>query len=277
MRRVSEALQASLNGELTSLSYLWRIDRPDGIALGLTTHDRAIWFDGLRYEPGPGIRPSAIAEEEGGTAPGAEIAGVLSHACISSSDLDAGRYDGARVELHLIDWTRPQAGGVLLMRGELGAVVAEGHAFSADLLTSAAALDRIPVELTSPECRAALGDRRCQVDLTRHRLRAAVASVMAGEEIAVDRELPAGDFTYGTALVVSGALAGVRLGISRAQGSRILFERSAATLSVGDRLLLTEGCDRRFSTCRERFGNALNFRGESHVPGQDSVMRYPGL
>ena len=39
---------------------------------------------------------------------------------------------------------------------------------------------------------------------------------------------------------------------------------------------LIEGCDKRFETCRDRFANALNFRGEPHLPGIDLLTRYPG-
>jgi hypothetical protein len=35
------------------------------------------------------------------------------------------------------------------------------------------------------------------------------------------------------------------------------------------------GCDRRLATCRDRFGNVVNFRGFPHIPGNDVVLRYP--
>jgi uncharacterized phage protein (TIGR02218 family) len=37
-----------------------------------------------------------------------------------------------------------------------------------------------------------------------------------------------------------------------------------------------EGCDKRLETCRDRFANTLNFRGEPHLPGNDLLTRYPG-
>ncbi len=36
-----------------------------------------------------------------------------------------------------------------------------------------------------------------------------------------------------------------------------------------------EGCDRRLSTCRDRFANVANFRGFPHVPGNDFTLKYP--
>jgi len=37
---------------------------------------------------------------------------------------------------------------------------------------------------------------------------------------------------------------------------------------------VTAGCDKRFDTCRNRFNNAVNFRGFPHIPGNDFVIRY---
>lgn len=36
-----------------------------------------------------------------------------------------------------------------------------------------------------------------------------------------------------------------------------------------------EGCDKRFATCAERFGNGLNFRGFPTVPGDDFLTVVP--
>jgi uncharacterized phage protein (TIGR02218 family) len=49
-----------------------------------------------------------------------------------------------------------------------------------------------------------------------------------------------------------------------------------ATVEPGCRIELREGCDKRFETCSERFANAVNFRGEPHLPGADLLTRYPG-
>jgi uncharacterized phage protein (TIGR02218 family) len=34
------------------------------------------------------------------------------------------------------------------------------------------------------------------------------------------------------------------------------------------------GCDKQFATCRDRFGNAANFRGFPHIPGNDYVISH---
>ena len=42
----------------------------------------------------------------------------------------------------------------------------------------------------------------------------------------------------------------------------------------GVRVQLREGCDHTIATCSARFGNAVNFRGEPFLPGNDLLARY---
>ncbi|MBX6321728.1 MAG: DUF2163 domain-containing protein [Rhodospirillaceae bacterium] len=46
-------------------------------------------------------------------------------------------------------------------------------------------------------------------------------------------------------------------------------------VAPGDRFRIHPGCDKRLATCRDRFANILNFRGEPYVPGSDALMSYP--
>ena len=51
-----------------------------------------------------------------------------------------------------------------------------------------------------------------------------------------------------------------------------LWQRAALPVEVGDTFAITAGCDKRWSTCREKFGNGANFRGFPHIPGNDFVL-----
>ena len=42
----------------------------------------------------------------------------------------------------------------------------------------------------------------------------------------------------------------------------------------GDGFTVTAGCDKRFSTCKAKFGNGLNFQGFPHIPGSDFSYGY---
>ena len=54
-----------------------------------------------------------------------------------------------------------------------------------------------------------------------------------------------------------------------------LWQAMAEPIVVGDAFTISAGCDKRFSTCRDRFDNAVNFRGFPHMPGNDFALSYP--
>ena len=89
---------------LETVATWWRVLRRDGVALGFTTHDRDLWFGGVLHQAAPGMVPSAIRRSADFEPDSAEVEGALSHAAISSADLAAGRYDGAKVTIGLVDW-----------------------------------------------------------------------------------------------------------------------------------------------------------------------------
>jgi uncharacterized phage protein (TIGR02218 family) len=180
--------------------------------------------------------------------------------------------------LFLADWHEPEAETVALARGQLGEVRVSGAGFETELLGPAAALERAAVEETSPECRAALGDRRCRVDMAGRTRIVRVAAV--ADETAVEVQGAAEGnnlYGYGRLRWIGGANSGLESAILRSEGQVLtLREAPPFAAEAGDPVEIREGCDKRFATCRGRFGNAVNFRGEPHLPGMDLLTRYPG-
>lgn len=277
MRAIPEALAAALDEETTSLAFCWRIERADGAALGFTSHDRPLVVDGMTCSPVPGMVPSALAHADSVEGGGMEVSGALGSGRIRADDIAVGRYDRAYATLSLVDWSAPGA-SVLLASGEIADIVRQDDRFEAELKSAHADLDRTPITLCTPECRARLGDARCRVALAPLTHIARVMAVTGAARIETDRALPDGVLAYGRLRPLAGALAGLDFEIVASEGISVdLREAVAARLAPGDLVDLREGCDRRFSTCRDRFQNKDNFRGEPHVPGTDSVIRYPSL
>lgn len=265
-----------LERPLTRFALCWRVERADGVALGFTGHDRELVVEGFRYRATPGIAPSAIEERDPLAAEALDVGGALSGAGISEADLRAGRWNGAAVRLLAVDWSDPAAHAELL-RGELGAVTLERGRFSVELKGPGAALDLPVAEETAPLCRAELGDRRCRVDMAGRRAVATVVSV--GEDrVTIDRVEPAPNGWGGGRLRwLDGANAGLSAAIVASTGGQLdLTEPPPFAPRPGERVEVIEGCDKRFASCRDRFGNQANFRGEPHLPGVDLLTRYPG-
>lgn len=266
-----------LERELVCLAFCWRLDRRDGVSLGLTSHDRDLEVDGLLYRTAPGMLPSAVSAAAGLQADSMDVTAALTADAISAADLSAGRWDGAALRLHLTDWSAPGTIWLELARGELGAIERRGEAFVAELKGMAAQLDAPVAPETSPDCRAELGDRDCRVDMASRRRLVRVVAV-EGEVVAVDGGgLSAGAYAFGRLRWLTGTNAGLVQMLVASDGQSVtLADAPAFPVAAGTVAELVEGCDKRLESCSARFGNALNFRGEPHLPGNDLLTRYPG-
>jgi uncharacterized phage protein (TIGR02218 family) len=49
------------------------------------------------------------------------------------------------------------------------------------------------------------------------------------------------------------------------------------TVTAADTFSVYAGCDKTRTTCINRFGNILNFRGEPDLPGLDKMIRPGGV
>ncbi len=273
----------TLGQELTCLAFCWRLERRDGVTIGLTSHDRDLAVRGLRYRAAPGLAPSAIRQGTELEPESMDLRGALSSDAITARDLEAGRWDGAAVTLMLTEWTDPGALWLVLARGTLGVVERTGAAFTAELIGAAAVLGGPVAPETTPDCRAMLGDRACRVDLAQWR-RVAVVSGVADAVVTIVGGIGAGDdYAFGTLRWLGGANVGMTQAIVAGDGAGgsgaagvTLADPPAFAVAAGTRVLLTQGCDRRLETCAGRFANAVNFRGEPWLPGNDLLTRYPG-
>jgi uncharacterized phage protein (TIGR02218 family) len=180
--------------------------------------------------------------------------------------------------LFLVDWEDPGGERLNLARGELGDVTVKANGFEAELRGAAALLERAVAEQTSPECRAELGDRRCRVDMAA-RTRITRVTAAPADTVLVVAEAPGepGAFAFGRLRWIGGANSGLESAIVASDGTGLsLREPPPFPVAEGDRVEIREGCDKSFATCRGRFANGENFRGEPHLPGMDLLTRYPG-
>ncbi|UIJ45857.1 DUF2163 domain-containing protein [Sphingomonas cannabina] len=265
-----------LDEPVTTLALCWRLERRDGVGIGLTAHDRDLVIDGNIYRASPGMVPSAIKRGDGADPSSMDVSGALTSAAIRERDLLAGRWDGARVAIFAVDWT-DTGRRIALGEGTIGAVETADGNFTAELKGVAAVLDAPVCEETSPECRAELGDRRCRVAMAGRR-RFARVTAAEDETVTLDVAEPvANGWGGGRLRWFGGANSGLEDAIVASSGAMVTLRTVPRFVPApGDRVEVIEGCDKSLATCAARFGNAVNFRGEPYLPGIDLLTRYPG-
>lgn len=280
MREIPEGLQAHLDGEATTLCNAWRVTRRDGVVMGFTDHDRDLSFDGLAYLAASGFEASETEDGNGLSAEGGDVSGGFSADAIRAEDLSAGRYDGAKVEVFTVNWQDPSQ-RLLLRTAELGEVRREGGLFRVELRRLTHRLDQMRGRIYARQCDAVFGDARCGMNLMAYKAVATVTAVRDDMHVEVSglSGFTERFFRYGVLSFTSGAAKGLSADVEdhrRLEGADelTLWLPMAAEIAVGDTLEVTAGCDKRFSTCKAKFGNGLNFQGFPHIPGSDFSYGY---
>lgn len=279
MKTLPEGLQAHLDSGATTLCWCWQLVRGDGVVMGFTDHDRALAFDGVTYEAATGFSASEVQSALGLAVDNLTLAGALSSATLNEDDLAAGLYDNAAFRLWRVNWAEVSQ-RVLMKSGTLGEVSRQGAAFSAELRGLAQALNQPVGRAFGRLCDADLGDARCTLAVTA--VTGAVVAAFDGRRFTVSGldDAAAGDFTGGRLRFASGANAGLAMDIRRhgKSGDLVtleLWQAMPRPVTAGDGFTVTPGCDKTFATCRDRFGNAVNFRGFPYMPGNDAVLAAP--
>ena len=282
MKALSPALQAHLDDGTTTLSWCWRISRTDGVTLGFTDHDRVLTFESTAFEPESGFAASEVRSGSDLSVDAQDAEGVLTSDRITETDIIDGRWDNAGVDLWRVNWADPSQ-RVLIRHGAVGQIRRGRMAFVAEVRSLAHVLGQTVGRTFQSSCDAALGDARCGVNLQASAFKGsgAVMSLVRDRGFVASGlgSFAAGWFAAGTVEWTSGANVGRRAEVMMHEVAVstvtiTLLEMPVRAIGFSDGFVIRAGCDKRLETCRDRFANALNFRGFPNIPGQDAVLRY---
>lgn len=258
---------------LEGVATFWRIYRRDGMTLGFVSHDRDLRFGGILHRAAPGILPSAVRKTSDLQPDIADITGALSHASIEASALAAGKFDEARIEMGPVDWETGEF--TVVHTGQIGTVSREGEEFRAELRSAKSALDRDIVSRTSPTCRAAFCGRGCNLDPQDFTTDSTISDIDSETGRISLGGVTATDLIGGWVRPLSGPMIGQKLAVLDAADDWLVIDTPLHPEMVAGVLVeAREGCDHTIATCASRFGNAINFRGEPALPGNDLLSRY---
>jgi uncharacterized phage protein (TIGR02218 family) len=291
VKSASADMITHLAGRQHSLVSCLKLKRKDGQILAFTEHDQNITFDAgdgdgsQVYKAAQGYTRTAVSSESGLEVDNVDLEGLLAAGGLELEDVRAGLYDGATALFFLVNWRDLSMGKITLRKGRLGKVTPRGGRYTAELQGLADRLARGEIlETWSPGCRADLGDDRCQADLTGLSYAGVVSAVASRSRFTASAFVcapAATDSTYldgGVLTWTSGNNNGSSIEVrTYTHGTKvfILPVPLPYALQVGDGFTVQVGCDKKFTTCKNRFDNAVNFRGEPHVPEGDKIRINP--
>ena len=283
MSEAKKRLLEHLATGATSVCRAWSISRKDGVVLGFTDHDRDLAFEGIRFAADTGLTARVLEQVTGMAPDNSEALGILSSDAVTEADIAAGRYDEAEVRVWLVNWADPSA-RMVEFAGRSGDILRAGSSFRMELRGLTDALNRTTGRVFQGGCDATLGDARCRFDLSTpgYRTEAEVLWIVDGYRLGFAPMDGFAErwFERGEVAILDGAGVGqvalIRMDRRGEEAREIsLWSPFGVPPQAGDRVSLVTGCDKRASTCRDRFNNFLNFRGFPNIPGEDWLTSYP--
>lgn len=163
MKPVSTALQTVLAATGNTLARCWQIVTRRGEVLGFTKHTRDLVVDGVTYQSLWGVREAAIESSEGFTVDNQDVSLFLSR--VDVNDIDAGRYDLARITVFDADVQQPDAGVLPQKVGVLGNITRHDGLATVEVRGPTQFLQTKIGEVYLVTCPVRLGSPRCGIQL----------------------------------------------------------------------------------------------------------------
>jgi uncharacterized phage protein (TIGR02218 family) len=245
------------------------ITRTDGAIIRIAESDDPITIVGDTYNVIAGLQISGVKHTSNGEAPSCQIDGVQgSGFTFDSTDIDLGLFDGAKVEIYIVDRLNQTSKG-LLFTGFISDTKSEPiqHLFSFSVVGFSASAKIVMTQKRSPMCRTDLFSPLCGVNKASYAVSATVATITGLFTFTVSG-LAQADGYFNQGVMVTGD--NVALEIANwVQSTQTIttYLPSQHLLAVSLGLTLYPGCDKTLLTGCKKFSNQLNFQGEPHFLG----------
>ncbi len=282
MKSVSAALEAHIDGEVTTLASCWRIVRTDGQEFYFTDHDADIVFEGDTYEAESSYDRTAVESSSDFSVDNLDVAGILDSDKITDEELRSGLFNRADVYVFIVNWKDPSQGAIRVRRGWFGEVTLDNTGtFHTEIRGLAQALSHNFIEVYAAECRADFCDSRCGLNIADYEVDGEIEAVTDRSSFTLSDTFvePAQGMVPGSIRFTSGNNAGRLveiIGWDATTRQVDLFENVPYDIEVGVTVVAASGCDGSLTACQS-YNNVVNRRAEDYVPGMDEYVSYPDV
>lgn len=273
MKKLTSAITSHIKSELTTVAICWRITLSNGKVISFTEHDNEIDIHGEKYVPAVLVNSTAVESLSGLLPNNLNIEISLTDGSVASSE--SKYYEGASVDAMIVNFMDSHSDIINIFSGYITSIISTPVSLKAKIQSYSDHLNNTIGEIYSPLCRANFCDSRCKLSAENFsfisHIDAMINEVTFFSEDIKNKEN--GIFNYGYIEVISGADSGDILYIKENhEGIVILSTMPKNKLNQGDKYKAIVGCDKKFETCVNKFNNAVNFRGEPHIPNYDDLL-----
>lgn len=249
-----------------------KITLKNGTIFGYTDFDSNITINSVEYVATPGLQKVRMALTNNTEVSNQEIASAWVDA--PEEDLMSGKFDSATINVGWASWKHPEYGIMTVFNGALGEISWTDAGFKADIFSQMKVLEQNIGDVFTANCRHVLfsedGPRTigaCNVNDVDFTYTGLITSVIKARwEFNTSLSQPDEQCATGKITFTSGANVGLSYVVkSQTGGNIVLFLPTSYPVANGDTFLITAGCDKTISTCKNKFNNVINFGGFPHI------------
>lgn len=263
-----------LQNEVTTIATCCKLKLKNNTEIGFTDFIRDLYLEGITYKSQSGFFSSSIESTASVSIDNLEIGGFLNSESISKEDILAGLYDNAFLEIFIVNYQDLSQEKIILKSGYLGEVRLKNNQFIAEVRGLSEKLATRIGNLYSPTCRAEFCGQECKIKKP-HALKAKIISLINKTEIRINKNIDNSPYNYGV-IHISDLKQNHFIPIKSCNDNIIDLMFALPKLKVPATCVIYSGCDKTFATCSAIYNNALNFRGEPHIPGIDEIHKTAG-
>lgn len=268
MKTLSAGMLQHLATRTTTLAWMIKITREDGVVFRYVSGNEGIILNGETYQAAPGFSVSSLTSTLGFNVDTLELT-VLANSDLEKADFLAGRWNNAQVDFNQYNWADPTDGFIPWPSYRVANVKPFRGGFVLELRDLRQLWRQDYTLTTGKTCQNRLGDSRCLVNLASFTFAFTVTSVQSRTRFTCSALAQTTDyFTEGSLTFADGRYEGLPLFImSHSSGGVItLGAQLIEDVVVGQTGTITAGCLKRREDCRDKFNNILNMR----APGIDA-------
>ncbi|MDR2777415.1 MAG: DUF2163 domain-containing protein [Rickettsiales bacterium] len=279
MKSIGSDLARSLAEHTVDLSKCFKITLKNGDTLGFTEGPKDIRLDDLLYRSCCGFEEDRQTSFSDMTSGNCNLIAIIDNVNVDRREVLSGKFDGAAVDIFMVNREHLDYGKITIIGGFVDSIGIEGEKIRFDIVGVLSVLEKTMGDIYSPLCRAEFCDHRCSLDAQNYTFSGTIASLTSEIEFHTSSEsvLEKEDdyFKYGLVRFIDGPSASSSMEIKQSHEGNIVLNTSLANgMELGNQFTLVAGCDKKFSSCIEKFQNAINFRGEPNLPRTTKVYKF---
>ena len=272
MRTIDPLLLADFKNGFRAI--IVKLTCKDGTVFGYTDHDMPLTVDTVVYAPAPGLQRLSLTATVNDSVSNQEFASGWTIDAGTESELLAGKFDNADVEVSFCSWKNVAYGTMVVERGNLGIIQWTADGFRADMQSHMRNLQRNIGFTYTANCRHQLFNQFAPERIGACTLNSAsytytgIVSVVLNQKTkfsVTGLAQPSGWCTNGVLTWTTGANAGLKTEVKAhtvgASTDIEFFLPSFRDIVIGDQFSITAGCDKTHAACKTKFNNVINFGG----------------